>query len=101
MRTQAALAATLLLAAAPGPTYVTQHHRSFAPDTVAITRGDTLHFRNEDPFPHQILIKSEHFTVDSDLQPTGQDLDVTFPLPGTFEVRCGVHPRMRLTVTVR
>ena len=38
---------------------------------------------------------------DSPLQPAGAVLLMPFPTAGTFEVTCGVHPRMRMSVIVK
>lgn len=46
------------------------------------------------------VVLATTLVVDSDLQEQGQDVDVAFPTPGLFEVRCGVHPRMHMTVNV-
>jgi plastocyanin len=40
-------------------------------------------------------------SFDSDEQPPGQNVSVTFPASGIFEVRCHIHPKMSLIVTVR
>ncbi len=80
---------------------VAQRDRAFSVREVALDRGDKLRFTNEDEFPHQIYAQGPGVTVNSGLQQPGETLDVLFPDVGTVEVRCGVHPRMRLTVQVR
>jgi len=37
---------------------------------------------------------------DSDEQAPGDIVDVKFPNSGEFDVRCGIHPRMLLHVSV-
>ncbi len=103
----AALAATAVVVAAPlsparaGRTVVVaQEHRRFAVDTLTISRGDIVRFLNADEFLHQIYIKAIGFSAPSGEEP-GQQIDVAFPTSGTFEVRCEIHPRMLLTVTVQ
>jgi plastocyanin len=100
-----ALAGAIALVAAPANAQtsqtIVQMGRAFHPGETSIVQGDTLTFRNRDDFIHQIYVKSDAMTFDSNEQPPGQDVLVLFPAAGTFEVRCHIHPRMRLTVHVR
>lgn len=107
MRRPAALLAVAALVAAPpvlalaGRTVeVSQEHRRFSVDTLTIGRGDIVRFVNADEFLHQIYVKALGFSTAGGEEP-GQHVDVAFPTPGTFEVRCEIHPRMLLTVTVQ
>ena len=79
---------------------VVQKGRAFAVREIEVARGGVLRFLNEDDFPHQINVKGPGVGVDSGLQNPGEALEVAFPSAGTFEVRCGVHPRMRMIVRV-
>lgn len=80
---------------------VVQAGRAFHPAEVTIQRGDTLTFSNRDEFIHQVYVKSDAMTFDSDEQPPGQDVAVKFTAAGTFQVRCHIHPKMALTVHVK
>ena len=80
---------------------IVQMGRAFHPGEVTIARGEALTFRNRDDFIHQIYIKADSMSFDSNEQPPGQDVLVNFPAGGTFEVRCHIHPRMSLTVHVK
>jgi plastocyanin len=80
---------------------IVQQGRAFHPAEVSIDRGDTLTFRNQDDFLHQIYVKSGPMAFDSDEQPPGENVTVTFSTAGTFEVRCHIHPKMRLIVRVK
>jgi plastocyanin len=93
-----AWAADLALAAASYR--ITQKGREFQQKQITLQRGDRLHFTNEDEFLHQIYIASPEFSFDSPEQAPGQAIDVEFTRAGTFEVRCHIHPKMLLTVTV-
>lgn len=79
---------------------VVQKNREFAKARVAIAAGDTVRFTNEDEFLHQIYASSPGLTFDSDEQAPGEVVDVKFPYPGEYDVRCGIHPRMLLRVSV-
>jgi plastocyanin len=80
---------------------VSQRHRNFVPAQIAIARGDSIRFTNDDEFLHQIYIDSKEMNFDSDEQRPGQTIEVSFPRAGTFAVRCHIHPKMRLTVQVQ
>ena len=80
---------------------VSQRGRAFLVRDVHIARGDTIQFRNDDDFVHQIYVNSPSFNYESAEQPPGQAVDVRFPNAGVFEVRCHIHPKMLLHVDVR
>ena len=93
-------AMALIAASASAQTSLTivQMGRAFHPSEITIARGETLTFSNRDDFIHQIYIKSDSMTFDSNEQPPGQNVLLLFPAAGTFEVRCHIHPRMSLIV---
>ena len=85
------------LAADPGHT-VTQKGRAFRPAEATINHGEALTFTNEDSFIHQIYVDG---LFDSEEKAPGENLTETFPSAGTFQVRCHIHPTMRMTVRVK
>jgi len=95
----AALPATLALAASVAT--VSQKGRAFTVRDVQVARGDTVQVMNDDEFVHQIYVQSPSFTYESDEQEPGKAVGVRFPVAGTFEMRCHIHPKMLLTVNVR
>jgi len=101
------LASSLLLAGGAGALagdagpLVAQRDRAFSVNALAVARGTVLRFSNEDEFPHQINASGPGVEMSSDLQPPGDVLRLPLPQAGMVEVRCGIHPRMRLTVQVR
>jgi plastocyanin len=80
---------------------IDQRGRAFHPGEIAISAGDTLVINNRDDFIHQIYVKSNAMSFDSDEQAPGTNVSVSFPAAGTFEVRCHIHPKMSLMVKVR
>jgi plastocyanin len=95
------LGSTAMALPQPGAEHlVTQKDRSFSVQDIRIAAGDRLIFTNEDEFPHQISIKGPGVSFSSLLQRTGEMLSIQFPDSGGVQVRCGIHPRMRLTVQV-
>jgi len=85
------------MAADPAHT-VAQKGRAFRPTEVTINRDEVLTFTNEDSFIHQIYVDG---LFDSEEKAPGENLNETFPKTGTFQVRCHIHPTMRMTVRVK
>ena len=95
------LAGTTDVALASETHPIDQRGRTFRPNHVSIAQGDTLVINNRDDFIHQIYVKSNVMNFDSDEQEPGTNVSVSFPVAGTFEVRCHIHPTMSLIVNVR
>jgi plastocyanin len=85
-------------ALAAGDHLVSQKGRAFRPAEMTINRGESLTFTNEDSFIHQIYVDG---LFDSEEKSPGENLTETFPSPGTFQVRCHIHPTMRMTLRVK
>ena len=77
---------------------ISQKGRAFRPGEVTISRGDTLTFTNADSFIHQIYVNG---MFDSEEKGPGEVINESFPRAGTFQVRCHIHPTMRLIVHVK
>lgn len=86
-----------VFAADPAHTIV-QQDRTFRPGDVTIAKGEALTFTNQDAFIHQIFVTG---LFDSEEKNPGENITESFPQAGTFEVRCHIHPKMRLVVHVR
>ena len=97
----AALFLPVSIALADDAHTIVQSGRAFHPDEITIKHGESLTFSNRDEFIHQIYVKSDPPLFDSAEQPPGQDVKVTFPALGDFEVRCHIHPKMLLIVHVK
>ncbi|MGC1464444.1 MAG: hypothetical protein WA792_01800 [Pseudolabrys sp.] len=50
---------------------------------------------------HHAYIDSDKFTFDSGDQEPGSKTNIVFTVPGTFNVLCAIHPKMKLVVHVR
>src|SRR3954451_22514541 len=88
-------------AIAAGPIVISQKGRQFQPQEIAIKRGETLQFINDDgDLLHHTYLKSDSFSFDSDDQKPVSNFDVAFTVPGRFAVRCAIHPKMKLLVQV-
>lgn len=76
---------------------IVQKTRRFTPAEVTIRRGESLVFTNNDEFIHQVYSEG---LFDSEEKAPGQNLTEGFANAGTFEVRCHIHPKMKLIVHV-
>lgn len=77
---------------------IVQKGRRFLPTEVTIARGQSLTITNDDEFIHQVYSEG---LFDSDERRPGQNVVQNFPRSGTFEVRCHIHPKMKLVVHVQ
>jgi plastocyanin len=94
----------LLLAAAPaaaGDHVVSQKGQSFQPAALTIRKGDQVLFRNDDEVTHNVYSKSAGAEFNVRLQEPGTTSPVRFDQPGSIEVRCAIHPKMKLRIEVQ
>ncbi len=80
---------------------ISQKGRAFNLKELSVDRGDTVRFNNDDEFIHQIFIDARAFKFDSAESDPGHVIPVEFTAPGLYEVRCHIHPKMLLLVTVK
>jgi plastocyanin len=79
---------------------IAQKGRMFSSENVAIKRGETLTFLNDDSVPHNIMSTSHGNEFNLGSQPPGASTEVTFKEAGDVQVICAIHPRMKMTVKV-
>jgi plastocyanin len=79
---------------------VTQSGKAFSTKTLKAKVGDTISFRNEDAFVHNIFSLSDTQTFDLGTFAKGETRQVKLEKEGTVEVECAVHPEMKMTVEV-
>ena len=81
---------------------VSQKDRMFQPGVLTLDRGDVVEMINDDaPLMHHAYVATPEFSFDSGEQVPGSHTEIRFTVPGTFTVRCAIHPKMHLIVTVR
>ena len=80
---------------------VTQNDRRFDPERIEMSVRATLRIDNTDAFLHHVYVKHPDFEFDSGGRKPGQSVELRFPKPGTYEVLCDIHPKMRLVVEVK
>ncbi len=82
-------------------TVVKQKGKAFSPSALTIKAGDTIEFENDDTITHNVFAKSEAAVFDLKQQAPGAKSAATFARPGVVEVRCAIHPGMKLVVTIQ
>jgi plastocyanin len=79
---------------------VNQANKTFAPSAVTIKTGDTVDFVNDDAIAHNVLARGTPEDFNLGIIKPGDEKKATFSTPGAYEVRCAIHPGMKMTVTV-
>lgn len=103
IRIAAAVAATALLAAAAwaaGMTDISQKGLTFSTGALTVGKGTIVSFNNDDTTSHNIIVSGNGVNLNSGLQAPGVSFKAPFLKPGVYQVMCGIHPKMKMTVTV-
>jgi cytochrome c peroxidase len=86
--------------AAVATSRIQQRDRQFTPAHVRIAAGGTLTVVNDDTRTHNLRLADPRLSFDSGAQAPGQSVAVPFATAGRYQVFCGIHPTMTLTVEV-
>jgi plastocyanin len=96
------VAMTVSSAAFAATTEITQADQTFSQEAVTLKAGDSMKFTNKDSVTHNIkVINGDGDTEDKGLQKPGEIITETFAKPGEYKIRCGIHPKMKIAVTVQ
>ena len=68
--------------------------------TLSAQVGDTVVFVNDDRFAHNIYSETPEFEFDFRKQMPGEKDILVLDEALVFEVRCAIHPRMKMTISV-
>jgi plastocyanin len=82
-------------------TSIDQKDRRFSQTDVTLRPGDTITFRNSDEVAHNVFSATPGHEFEITRQAPGEKSTIAFPKEGVVEVRCSIHPRMKLIVTVK
>ena len=80
---------------------VEQKSREFSTKEISVRRGERVEFCNVDDVTHNVFSRSSVNAFNIKTQMPGSSSIVEFKEPGVTEVRCAIHPAMKLIVTVR
>jgi plastocyanin len=79
---------------------VSQKEKAFEPAAAEIRVGQSVEIVNDDSTVHNVFCQSAEFKYNSGPQQPGNRAKIKFTTAGTFEIRCAIHPKMKLVVTV-
>ena len=99
-----ALAAVLAVAdAALAAAIVTVDQRdiAFSTSRLTVAKGSIVAFTNSDATSHNILITGAGLSLNSGLQQAGVAFKAPMTKPGEYQVTCGIHPKMKMTLVVK
>jgi plastocyanin len=80
---------------------VVQRNQEFSVRAIEVRVGDRITFVNGDNVTHNVYSETKGMEFEIELQPPGRSDTVTFPRPGTVDVRCAIHSAMKLRVDVK
>lgn len=80
---------------------VSQKKKRFTPKQITAKPGDTLVFVNDDRYAHNLYSETPGFEFDVRKQMPGQKYRMKLEKSGKFEIRCVIHPRMKMMVNVQ
>ena len=95
------LALLICTVAAADDHVIKQEDRSFSETAITIKPGDKLIFTNCDAVTHNVFSKSEANPFTIKVQKPGEATAIAFKDEGVTEVRCAIHPKMKILVTVK
>lgn len=79
---------------------IVQKDRTFMPDLVAVTAGQSVAFPNSDPILHNVFSPTPARRFDLGSYRKGESRTRSFPRPGVIDVFCNIHPAMSATIVV-
>ena len=103
MRPYGAAVAALLISAATAQAEiytVMQSGKKFDQKSITVKVGDEITFVNRDRVAHNVYSRTKGNQFDLKVQKPGASNTVAFDRVGTVRVRCAVHPKMKLSVSV-
>jgi plastocyanin len=81
---------------------IIQKGKTFIPHDIVVKVGDTLTFKNSDPFAHNAYTDDEVNEFDTGMQKPGEDVTISIKKGSNrFNIECAIHPNMLLEVIVK
>jgi plastocyanin len=96
----AAVALALTVPAHAGDHAVGQLKKAFTVPVIKAKVGDTVTFKNDDEFAHNVFSLSAVQEFDLGSYKKGEVRSVKLTAPGTIEVECAIHPEMKMKIEV-
>jgi len=82
------------------PKLIRQRNKQFSPRVVAVVRGTTIDFPNDDRIMHNVYSRTPGSLFDLGHYKKGASKAVTFTKTGPVDIYCNIHPQMVATVLV-
>ncbi len=79
---------------------ISQKKRKFTPSVLVAKIGDKVTYLNDDRFAHNLFSETPGHEFDVRKQMPGDRHTITLDRKGVIEVRCAIHSRMRMKITV-
>jgi cytochrome c peroxidase len=81
---------------------VLQIKQKFEPGQIEVKAGEPVNFLNGDDVKHNLrTVMPDGSKVDHGITKPGENVSFGFDAPGSYQVTCGIHPKMKLEVTVK
>jgi len=80
---------------------VSQKGKAFSVETLNVGIGDTIVFKNDDDTSHNVFSTTDGHKFNLGIQKQGTENSHKFEKAGEVEVRCAIHPKMKLKVVVK
>jgi len=80
---------------------ISQKGKQFSVTTLSAQVGDTVVFNNDDIFAHNIYSDTPGIEFDFRKQMPGEKDVLVLDKAVVFDVKCAIHPRMKMTITVK
>ena len=94
----AALAAAIVAAEEHS---IVQKNRLFSQQEISLRPGEAVKFQNADEVMHNVFSVTPGMEFEIRRQQPGASSTIVFSKEGTAEVRCSIHPKMKLLVHVK
>ena len=95
-----AVVVTCAMPAFAGDQVVGQAKKAFTVGVLKAKVGDTVTFRNDDEFAHNVFSLSDAQSFDLGSYKKGETRTLKLSAPGTIEVECAIHPEMKMKIEV-
>ena len=89
------------LAASESAHMISQKDKAFSEKEITIHPGESITFKNDDSVAHNVFSSSPGFEFNLKNQAPGAEATQTFNQEGDCEIRCAIHPKMKLIVHVK
>ena len=80
---------------------IDQRGKTFIPHEITAHVGDTITFKNSDPFAHNAYTDNEANEFDIGMQASGTKKSIKVTGKEDFYIECAIHPDMLIKVKVQ